>query len=55
MRIRVDRAAHFIEELVKAGPLKPEETRGLAEGENSSEPDLPGHRFSPDPNHYRTG
>ncbi|CAG9331864.1 C21orf59_2 [Blepharisma stoltei] len=55
LRVKVDRAAHFIEELVKAGPLKPEETRGLAEGENSTEPDLPGHRFCVDETHYRTG
>jgi hypothetical protein len=55
LRIKADRLAVFVEELVKHGPLKPEDQRGLSENENSTEPPLPGHRYVPDEHHYRTG
>jgi hypothetical protein len=54
-RVRVDKACGYIEELVKYGPLKEEEKRGLTEGEDSIPPPFPDHRRVLDPNHYRIG
>jgi cilia- and flagella-associated protein 298 len=55
LRLRVDKACGFIEELVKHGPLKDEEKRGLTEGEENIPCPMDGHRRVIDPNHYRTG
>lgn len=43
-----------IEELIKKGPMKPEETRGLNEGE-PDEPPMPYLVRKPDEHHYRLG
>lgn len=55
LRIKTDRLAVYIEDLIKHGPLKPEDQRGLSEGENTTEPPFPGHRYVPDEHHYRIG
>ena len=55
LRVRVDKACGFIEELVKYGPLKEEEKRGLAEGEDEIPCPMSGYRRVIDPNHYRIG
>jgi len=54
-RLRLDRAATCLEDLIKKGTLKPEETRGLAEGEDPSNPPFPGFQYRPDEHHYRSG
>ena len=51
----MDKACGYIEELVKYGPLKDEEKRGLADGEDSIPSPFPDHRRFIDPNHYRIG
>jgi cilia- and flagella-associated protein 298 len=53
--VRVDKACGFVEELVKYGPLKEEEKRGLTEGEDEIPCPMDGHRRVEDPNHYRIG
>jgi len=55
LRVRVDKACGFIEELIKYGPLKEEEKRGLTEGEEDIPCPMPGFRRCIDPNHYRIG
>ena len=34
-RLKIDKVAQYIDDLVKKGPLKPEEKRGLEEGDDS--------------------
>ena len=53
-RVITDRIAVSLEELVKFGALKPEETRGLQEGD-PAEPPRPDLVKSPDEHHYRIG
>ena len=55
LRLRVDKACGFIEELIKHGPLKEEEKRGLTEGEEEIPCPMGGFRRVIDPNHYRIG
>lgn len=55
LRLRVDKACGFVEELTKYGPLKDEEKRGLTEGEEDISCPVPGHIRVIDPNHYRIG
>lgn len=53
--MRVDKACGYIEELIKYGPLKEEEKRGLTEGEDDIPCPMAGFRRNIDPNHYRIG
>lgn len=55
LRLKLDKVATAIEDLIKKGPLKPEETRGLSDNENSTTPPFPDHLYTPDETHYRTG
>ncbi len=68
LRVKVDRLALVIEDLLKHGPLKPEASRGLNLTEDMEPdiedkfkvpkikmPDRVGTRFNEDPSHQRTG
>lgn len=53
-RLLTDRIAASLEELIKCGALKPEETRGLQDGD-PTEPPRPDLIPAPDEHHYRIG
>ena len=55
-RLKIDKVAQFIEDLVKKGPMKPEDKRGLEEGDDSVDmPPGSNFQYQPDEQKYRTG